>query len=323
MHASSASITYQQLRVFAAVAELRSFHRAASALLLTEPAVSNHVRHLEQVVGAQLIVRSRGRRSVELTGAGTMLLKTCGSLFTTLDSALVAIRERHGPNPSTIAIGTGPNFGSSSLPPLIDSFREDHPGVDFMIEVGASQHLVKLLERGQIHLAVVASPEARLSLACEPYFAYEVHLVGPAGHRLAQGGPHPLNELAQESYIEPDEPMARRFGIEEMAAAAGVRMHVVMSGGDVHVRVQAVANGLGITPVDLATAVPSGPLSEAMRSRIAVLKVEGFPLRLERWLYYRRGELPGVVAEFRDHLLRHRESLELALATVPQPAATA
>ncbi len=303
------SITHQQLRIFAAVARERSFGRAARSLLITEPAVSNHIRLLERVVGATLIERSRGRRSVELTGAGRMLLETCEAMFHSLEQGVSAIRRRYGPDPTTVVVGTGGNFGGSTLPLLIESFRRADPTIDVVIEVGSSHQLTEWLKQQAIHLAILGTPGDEEDLVYEPFMTFAVHLVGPAGHRLARPAPAPIEELASENFIAPGEPIASRFGIARMAAEAGVVLRVVMAGGDEHSRIQAVANGFGITPVHLAapglTALTSSP-----GSQLAVLNVDGFPLRLERHIAYRRGALPTAAAEFKLHLLRNRDCLE-------------
>lgn len=304
-----ASITHQQLRVFTAVARERSFGRAARSLLITEPAVSSHIRLLEKVVGATLIERSRGRRSVELTAAGGMLLETCEAMFHALEQGVGAIRSRYGPDPTTVVVGAGANFGGSALPPLIESFRQDHPVIDVVIEVGTSRQLTEWLKHQAIHLAVLGSPGDDEDLVYEPFMSFTVHLIGPAGHRLAQSESAPIQELAYQDFIAPDEPVASRFGIARMAANAGVVLRVVMAGGDEHSRMQAVANGFGITPVHL-TPPALDALTSSPDAQFAVLNVEGFPLRLERCIGYRRGALPSGAEEFKRHLQRHRECLE-------------
>ena len=307
----TASITYQQLRVFAAVARERSFVRAARTLSLTEPAVSSHVRQLERVVGMTLLARARGHRSVDLTGAGRVLLETCASMFDTLDRGLETMRSRYGNDPSTVIVGSvaGSNFGGNTLPRLAELFRREHPDIDVVIDIDSTLHLTEMLHREAIHLAVVVGSGDDPDLVYEPYVDFSVYLIGPAGHRLSSTESADIRELEREDFIAPDEPVANRLGVDRLMSEAGVQLRTVMVSPDTLSRLQAVAMGFGITLMHL----PS-PDTSAIRGlrpgEVSILNVDGFPLRLKRYLAYRKGHLSRAASEFRSHLLRHRDLLD-------------
>src|SRR5437764_12142410 len=87
MPARLRSLTLRQLEIFATAAREGSFTRAARSLLLSEPAVSQQVKLLENVVGSRLFARSP-RRPIELTDAGALLLQTCETVFHQFDATL-------------------------------------------------------------------------------------------------------------------------------------------------------------------------------------------------------------------------------------------
>ena len=88
------SLNLHLLRIFAAVAEHNSFSRAASALYISQPAVSKGVQELEEQVGLPLLDRSR--RKLVLTEAGTLLYQYAQRLFAVEQAAETALEQFQG-----------------------------------------------------------------------------------------------------------------------------------------------------------------------------------------------------------------------------------
>lgn len=123
------------LRAFEAVARRLSFRGAAEELHLTQPAVSRQIRGLEDELGAQLF--SRGTRHVELTGAGSTLLRSVEPLLAQLDGTVRHIRSAQRRQP--VAVTTFASFASLWLLPRLQSFQAAHPESD--IRISASDRL--------------------------------------------------------------------------------------------------------------------------------------------------------------------------------------
>src|ERR1700736_392165 len=90
-----ASVTLQQLRCLAAIGREQNFARAAEAMMVSQPAISAQVRSLETIVGVRLIERTPGRRSLQFTEAGRMMLATAEEVVRSLErtgDAIDAIR---------------------------------------------------------------------------------------------------------------------------------------------------------------------------------------------------------------------------------------
>jgi molybdenum-dependent DNA-binding transcriptional regulator ModE len=110
------SITLRHLQIFSAVSRQRSFARAADGLCLSQPAVSTQIKELETILGVRLLVRSRGRRQIDLTPAGEVLLASCAEISETLErteKALGALREFEQ---GTVTFGASLYFGAYILP---------------------------------------------------------------------------------------------------------------------------------------------------------------------------------------------------------------
>ena len=117
------------LRAFEAVARLLSFRGAADELHLTQPAITRQISSLEEQVGAMLF--SRGTRHVELTGAGTTLLRSVEPLLAQLDNTVRYIRSAQRRQP--VAVTTFASFASLWLLPRLQGFQSLHPESDIRI----------------------------------------------------------------------------------------------------------------------------------------------------------------------------------------------
>jgi len=128
------------LRAFEAVARRLSFSDAAEELHLTQSAVSRQIKGLEDELGAVLF--NRGTRHVELTGAGTALLRVVAPWLDRLDAGVRQIRQARGRR--VVQLTTFASFASLWLLPQMEAFQRDNP--DFDIRVSAADRLVDLDE---------------------------------------------------------------------------------------------------------------------------------------------------------------------------------
>jgi DNA-binding transcriptional LysR family regulator len=109
------------LRAFEAVARHGSFTAAANALLISQSALSRHVRSLETLIGAQLFVRRP--HALALTPAGDHLLAAVGKSFDRLEYALNDIREDATPAVRTLRVQMPPSFAVHLAVPILRDFR--------------------------------------------------------------------------------------------------------------------------------------------------------------------------------------------------------
>jgi LysR family transcriptional regulator, glycine cleavage system transcriptional activator len=125
------------LRAFEAVARHLNFRAAAEELFLTQSAVSRQIQGLEDDVGAALFIR--GTRHVELTSAGSALLRAVAPMLDRLDSTVRQIRQARGRR--VVGVTTFASFASLWLIPRLEAFQREHPDID--IRVSASDQMVE------------------------------------------------------------------------------------------------------------------------------------------------------------------------------------
>lgn len=120
------------LKAFVAIAEHRSFTRAAATLHRTQSAVSVQIKRLEERLGARLFQRTRA--GVVLTAAGDELLVYARRLLDLNAEAIDALRARK--QEAVVRLGVMDDYGTIVIPPLLARFAKNHPDVRVEIETG-------------------------------------------------------------------------------------------------------------------------------------------------------------------------------------------
>lgn len=147
---------FHQLKVFVEVARQKSFSRAAENVFLAQPTVSAHIKALENEVGALLFDRSQ--RELQLTDAGTMLLRYAKELLNIKEEALFALEEERRTISGHLEIASSSVPGAYILPELMKSFLEIHPGVTFAVMLRDTRRVYESVRGYHYDLGFVGEP---------------------------------------------------------------------------------------------------------------------------------------------------------------------
>lgn len=175
---------FNDLYAFAAVAQARSFTRAAARLGISQSTLSQTIRNLEEQLGVRLLTRST--RSVALTEAGGRLMATLGPGFAEMEAALDALGDLTARPRGTIRISAG-EHAAVSLQPALSRFMIAYPEVE--VEVAVEAALIDTVAEGfdagvrmgdmlaQDMIAMRISPDVRLAIVAAP--SYLAHHPAP------------------------------------------------------------------------------------------------------------------------------------------------
>src|SRR5690349_1725269 len=156
----------RRLEVFAKVAELGSFSRAAEALFLTQPTISEHVRGLEDELGVQLL--DRLGRGATPTRAGQLLLGYARRMLSLSREAHQALERFQGRVSGELVVGGSTIPGEYVLPAIIGRFKAKYPDVSISLLIGSTRQVSDWLEEGRVEVGVVgARPGTRVLEARE------------------------------------------------------------------------------------------------------------------------------------------------------------
>ncbi len=211
----------RQLTAFCEVVERRSFSGAAARLGVTQPAVSQQVRALEQRLGQQLLDRS-GRR-VEPTEAGLRLYRGAQRMLALEEQLLEELAEPDAPLHGTLEIGASTGPAAIVLPLLLCEFQRGNPALRVELNVSDTQSIVGLVADRRLELGIVGAARRHRSVAFEPFFRDEVILACPPGHPFA-GRTIELDRLREGPLILMQQGAGVRQMVEDELRRSGRRL---------------------------------------------------------------------------------------------------
>lgn len=290
---------FNRLRVFFHVHQARSVGAAATALHVTQSAVSQSLAKLEAELGAQLFVRRH--RAIVPTAAGDALYSVVAPFVASLQGGLEQIRRARHELAGTLRIGAPVEFGSHRLPEALAAFSRAHPGVNYTLRLGHPSELVPLLTDGQLDLCFADLFDARRpgasrmgDLEVSEVMDETLVMIAAAEleHEQLQGS-RAFTRLANLRFIDyhPGAPAVRGwFRHHFQRVPPRVELALTVEGVQAVISAVTHAMGLGVVPAHtVARALEAGELvaittrHRALTNRISLVRLlDRVPARLER-----------------------------------------
>jgi DNA-binding transcriptional LysR family regulator len=240
----------RQLELFVKVAELKSFSKAAEALFLTQPTVSEHIRTLEQELGVRLL--DRLGRGAEATAAGRLLLSHATRMLQLQREALQAMDSFQGRLAGELLVAASTIPGEYVLPPLIGRFKEKFPDISITLLIGDSRAVVDWVAEGRAEVAVVGARLPHRGIDDRELMPDELVLVVPVGHPWHGKKEVGLEDLRAEPLLMRERGSGTRAALESALAQAGLDLsafRIVGEMGSTQAIKQAVKAGVGVSLV--------------------------------------------------------------------------
>ncbi|MGS1003697.1 LysR family transcriptional regulator [Burkholderia glumae] len=251
------NITLRQLRVFIAVARLRSFSRAGDEIGLTQSAVSRCVRELEGEIGLKLIDRTT--RDVQLTDAGTNLVASVSRLLGDLDDALREIREIGEQRRGRVLVAASPTVACRLMPRVVAAAERQFPFVTLGLRDDVQSDVLRKVKSGEVDFGVVIGPLAATELVCEPLMTDSFCLIARADHALAAHASVPWSALEGECLVLLDYASGSRPLIDAALALHRIGASVVQELGHSATVFGLVEAGVGVSVLPwLSLPLPAG-----------------------------------------------------------------
>ncbi len=272
MFSKAELLSLQQLRCFCATVELGSFTAAAEVLRVSQPAVAEQVRKLEQALGADLFVRAG--RGVVATEAGRAFAEHAARSLRAVEDAADSVGRLTALRGGTVALGI---FGEPSawrMDELAGAFLRRHPDVSLRLVGRNSSAIAERVRRGELEAGVVLLPIDDDTLDVRPIVRDEILYVSASAARTRR--PATVEQLAETPLVFYDaesadkDPIRRQLA--ERAQSLGVRLRPRIEVELKDIALRLVADGMGDTylpsaythapyfPEGLSTASFSPPL---------------------------------------------------------------
>jgi len=241
----------ESFKVFRDLVESRSFSKAAALNLVTQSAVSQQIRAMEERFLVPLIERSNKRFG--LTREGQMLYEASKQIVFQFDSLQHQLSEIRNVISGTIRLSTVYSIGLHELPPYLKKFLREYPGVNIHVEYRRSNQVYDEVSEGTSDLGLVAFPVQKKTLKVEPFRKDRLVLICVPTHELARHPELIVEKLRKEKFIgfEPDIPT--RKAVDKIFREAGLEVNPVMEFDNIETVKRAVEIGAGVSIVPSAT----------------------------------------------------------------------
>lgn len=247
---SAPHLSSRQLDAFLALAEQRSFTRAATLCHLSQPAFSALIRALEEDLGLRLFDRST--RHVDLTPEGQNFLESARRIRAEITNALSAVRDAATLQRGRVAVALLPSLAAGWLPGVLAQYRTAHPGIEIDIADVLSEPCIDRVASGHADFALAAIRADTPALQAEPFCSDNFYLVCPPDHPLARRRKAiTAQDLAGWPFIH----LARTSSVRQYLEAAlhPQAMHTLMEVEQLATVMGMVRAGLGISVVPALT----------------------------------------------------------------------
>tara|TARA_R110002020_G_scaffold240089_5_gene452737 strand:+ start:438 stop:1385 length:948 start_codon:yes stop_codon:yes gene_type:complete len=173
----------RHLRYYIVVAEQLHFGRAAKLLNISQPPLSNQIKHLEEEIGVQLLIRNN--KEVRITPAGQHFLEAAKNCITTLDKEIAFTQRIAQGKEGAISIGFSGTMSFHLIPSIVKDFKRSHPGIDIRLQQLTTHNQVIGLIHGTIDVGFLVAPV--LDKRIDNITILEEHFVAclPKSHPLA------------------------------------------------------------------------------------------------------------------------------------------
>jgi len=214
------------LKIFLAVAQERSFSRAAAKVHRTQPAVSQAVRRLEVELGEQLFDRSS--KTGTLTEAGRMLQNYGQRLVRLAEETESAVRELRDVRRGRILIGAN-EAAVHTLLPLISRFRQRYPDITIDVRRVPARQIAVEVQQGSLDFGALTFHPTEEGLLEVPVGTDELVLLVPPTHRLASRRQVSMDDIGLEPVVAHNDPSPARERVLRLFEEHHVPLHMVIS----------------------------------------------------------------------------------------------
>lgn len=243
----------QTFKIFCDVAETSSFSKAAELNNITQSAVSQQIRSLEERYDVLLI--ERGKKNFALTHEGSLFLEASLQILQIYNSLSDKIHEMRNVVAGELKIATVLSIGLHELPTFLKEFRQQYPEVEIKVEYRRSTQVYAAVQDGLVDIGLVAFPLKRKGLKVEAFWKDKLVLICPPEHKLAQRGKIKLSDLSGEKFISFEPDLPTRKAIDRLMKRDHISVKQVMEFDNIETvkRAVEIESGVSIVPETTVT----------------------------------------------------------------------
>lgn len=239
----------ETLKVFCDIIETKSFSRAASLNFISQSAVSQQVRGLEERYNRKLI--ERGKRTLRPTQAGEVLYEGAKDIlerFETMENRLQVLSHSIA---GSLRIATVYSIGLHELPPYLKKFMRRYPAANVRLEYSRANRIYDDVSAGAVDLGIVAYPVRRSGVEALPFREDTLAVIASPEHALASARSVEFSALGRQPFVAFERGVATRRAVDRILRSHGVAVDIVMEFDNIETikRAVEIEAGISILPV--------------------------------------------------------------------------
>jgi len=293
----------EEFLTFCKIVDLKSFSLAAEVLHISQSAVSQQMKSLEEAYGTRLLHRN-GLKVVP-TEQGKIVYDYGSRMLTLYEHSHQQVEAQNGTVTGHLQIGSSSGPGETLIPIILGGFKTLFPDVQVALRVGDSREITDAVFNRLLEIAFVGLFRRDRHLIFEPFLHDEIILVAPADHPWASRSSINYQEFLKAPLILQQQGSGATALLREVLAENGIglnRLNVVMQLGLQESTKVAVRNGYGMTMISHL-----GVQAELARGELVHIEVENLKLVRDIYTCYNRDEaLTPLAQNFLDYAIQNR-----------------
>ncbi|MBM7649531.1 DNA-binding transcriptional LysR family regulator [Bacillus ectoiniformans] len=230
----------QKLKVFLTVVKYMNFSKAAEELFITQPAVSQYIKSLEQELNIKLIDRTN--KKVRLTKAGSLVAYYAKEMFVLKTKMKQAVSDLTSEVKGKLAVGASYSYGEYILPHVLADFLRQFPHVEPVITIGNTHDIASKVQNQEIDLGIVEGSFPSEKLHKEKIATDRMFVIKSRKHQPKK--PIHLNE---ETWIVREEGSGTREAVDMFLKKHNIQPEKTLEFGSTQIIKEAVEAGLGVS----------------------------------------------------------------------------
>lgn len=290
----------QYLLVFVKVVEKGNFSKAAEELHMTQPAVSQYIKSLEQMYGTKLLERSN--KYVRLNKPGQIVYDHAKEILGVYSKISGLLDDLANAPKGPLAIGASYSFGEYVLPHFISQLHTEFPQIQPSIKIGNTKEMAELVLKNQLDIGIIEGDYHDRHLVVEPFADDFMYVIASAKHPLEKYGKEASPQsLEKETWIIREEGSGTREATDKLWSDLSISPKDVMVFGSTQIIKESVEAGLGIALLSQVTF-----RKEQQLDLIKILPVAGTPYKRKFSTVLRRSSYQTKAMEVFIQLLKNR-----------------
>ena len=279
------ALNYELYKVFYQVAVDLSFSKAAENLFISQSAVSQNIKNLENELKTELFIRST--KNVQLTESGKLLFEHIEPAFNLIENGEKSIREINALERGEIHIGANDTISKDYLLPYLKKFHQLYPEVQIKITNRTSSTCIDLLQQNKVDLIISNLPNPKITeqMEYQEIFKFNDIFIAAAEFKDLKNKEISLKELRNYPLLMLEAKTTTRKFLEKALTELGIKIEAAVELGSVDLLIEMTKIGLGIALVpEYCLNLKNQDLFEVKTKeklparKLAVVKTKNIPL---------------------------------------------